>query len=458
MDPALADPTILAGSPPSVHAPERALQQRRLEDREISVIMVEPAIAPPEHQLPASLPSQPLIVRYALDEGGVTATRPQQPGWKLDAAAFLLDVPTESEAVLVVGPELRHIPRGQGGSELLGRAAAGAVAWRRERARALRRQQLPDRLLAFSEELNRAYTHGAVYQALMAHAARIVGGYTGVLYLYDNNGAGEEGLYPLEHPWVSLGLKDCTLSADLRFRGPGEVRSEDVLPGTGSPFDNLSPLIRETGAATLYYVPLRDAGLLFVIERRRGRILDAEEWDLLRSVGRQAEVALERVTLFQRVHELTLTDPLTGLGNRRKLEIVLEHAFAAARRGQQLTVVMVDIDGFKEFNDLQGHLAGDEVLRRFADCLRDHVRGADLVVRYGGDEFLLVMPGANAEAAATTIARIRAHLQDDISFTAGVAEYSLPMSSPHEIVEHADRALYALRRERARTDRELPVG
>lgn len=435
-----------------------SIQQRRLEDREISVIMVEPAISPVEHELPPPLPSQPLVVRYALDDEGVTATRPQQPGWKLDAAAFLLDIPTESEAVLVIGPELRHIPRGQGGSELLGRAAAGAIAWRRERARALRRQQLPDRLLAFSEELNRAYTHTSVYQTLMAHAGRIVGGYTGVIYLYDNNGAGEEGLYPLEHPWVSLGLKDCTLSADLRFRGPGEVRADEVLPGTGSPFDNLSPLIRETGAATLYYVPLRDAGLLFVIERRKGRNLDAEEWDLLRSVGRQAELALERVTLFQRVHELTLTDPLTGLGNRRKLEIVLEHAFAAGRRGQALSVVMIDIDGFKEFNDQQGHLAGDDALRRFADCLGNQVRGADLVVRYGGDEFLLVMPGANADAAATTIARVRAHLEDDISFTAGIAEYSQLMGSPHEIVEQADRALYALRRERARTERNLPVG
>ncbi|NJD11609.1 MAG: sensor domain-containing diguanylate cyclase, partial [Gemmatimonadetes bacterium] len=417
-----------------------------------------PALAPAEDGLPAPAASEPLLVRYALDDDAVTATRPHQPGWKLDAAAFLLDLPTESEAVLVVGPELRRIPRGRGGSELLGRAAAGAAAWRRERARALRRQQLPARLLAFSEELHRAHTLHAVCSTLMTHAGRIVGGYTGVIYLYDNNGAGEEALYPLEHPWITRGLQDCSLSADLRFRGPGEVRADDVLPGTGSPFDNLSPLIRETGAATLYYVPLSEVGLLFVIERRAGRSLDADDWDLLRSVARQAEVALERVTLFQRVHELTLTDPLTGLGNRRKLEIELEPAFAAARRGQPLSVVMIDIDGFKDFNDLRGHLAGDDVLRRVADCLREQVRGADLVVRYGGDEFLLVMAGATAEAAETTVARIRAHLEDRINFTAGIAEYALQMSSPHEIVDAADQALYAVRRERARADRRMSVG
>jgi len=433
------------------------MQQRRLEDREISIIMVEPGIAPAADDLPGPEPSQPLVVRYALEDDAVAATRPQQPGWKLDAAAFLLDIPSETDAVLVVGPELRRIPRGKGGSELLARAASGAVAWRRERARALRRQQLPDRLLSFSEELNRAHTLHGVCTTLMTHAGRIVGGYTGVIYLYDNNGAGEEGLYPLEHPWITLGLKDCSLSADLRFRGPGQVRAEDVLPGTGSPFDNLAPLIRETAAVTLYYIPLSDVGLLFVIERRRGRTLDADDWDLLRSVARQAEVALERVSLFQRVHELTLTDPLTGLGNRRKLEIVLEHAFAAARRGQPLTVVMIDIDGFKEFNDTRGHLAGDDVLRRFADCLRNQVRGADLVVRYGGDEFLLVMAGATAEAAETTLTRIRAHLEDDIRFTAGTAEYSPLLGSPHEIVDHADRALYAVRRERARAERIAPV-
>jgi len=433
------------------------MQQRRLEDREISIIMVEPAMAPAGASPSGAEPSQPLIVRYAMDDDSVTASRPNQPGWKLDAAAFLLEVPTESDALLVVGPELRRIPRGAGGSELLARAATGAVAWKRERARALRRQQLPDRLLAFSEELNRAHTLEAVCSALMAHAGRIVGGYTGVIYQYDNNGAGEEGLYPLEHPWITRGLKDCTLSADLRFRGPGLVRADDVLPGTGSPFDNLAPLIRETGAAVLYYVPLSDAGLLFVIERRQGRTLDADDWDLLRSVGRQAEVALERVSLFERVHTLTLTDPLTALGNRRKLEIVLEHAFAAARRGQPLSVVMIDIDGFKMFNDLHGHLAGDDALRRFADCLREQVRGADLVVRYGGDEFLLVMAGASGEAAETTVARIRAHSQDDICFTAGIAEYSPLMGSPHEIVDAADRALYAVRRERARAERRVPV-
>jgi diguanylate cyclase (GGDEF)-like protein len=388
----------------------------------------------------------------------VAASRPQQPGWKLDAAAFLLDIPTETDAVLVIGPELRRIPRGQGGSELLARAAAGAMAWRRERARALRRQQLPDRLLAFSEELNRAHTMHAVCSTLMAHAGRIVGGFTGLIYLYDSNGKGEEGLYPLEHPWITLGLKDCSLNAELRFRGPGQVRAEDMLPGTGSPFENLAPLIRETGAATLFYVPLSDLGLLFVIERRHGRTLDADDWDLLRSVARQAEVALERVSLFDRVHTLTLTDPLTGLGNRRKLEIVLEHAFAAARRGQPLSVVMIDLDSFKEFNDQHGHLAGDDLLRRFADCLSDQVRGADLVVRYGGDEFLLVMAGASADAAETTVSRIRSHIADAISFTAGIAEYTPLMGSPHEIVEQADQALYAVRRERARAGRRVTVG
>jgi len=433
------------------------MHHRRLEDREISIIMVEPGVAPAEGAVAPAVAGQPLVVRYALDDETVAATRPHQPGWKLDAAAFLLDIPTEEDAVLVVGPELRRIPRGQGGSDLLGRAAMGAMAWRRERARALRRQQLPDRLLAFSEELNRAHSLSAVCNTLMTHAARIVGGYTGLIYMYENNGAGEEALHPMEHPWITLGLRNCTLSSDLRFRGPGQIHAEEVLPGTGSPFDNLSPLIQETGATTLYYIPLGDLGLLFVIERRQGRTLDADDWDLLRSVARQAEVALERVRLFERVHALTLTDPLTGLGNRRKLEIVLEHAFAAARRGQPLSVVMIDIDGFKLFNDERGHLEGDEVLRRFADSLREQVRGADLIVRYGGDEFLLVMAGATADAAVTTIERIRSHLHDAINFTAGVAEYSPVMSSPHEIVEQADRALYAVRRQRAHALHAVPA-
>jgi diguanylate cyclase (GGDEF)-like protein len=422
-------------------------QQRRLEDREISILVIEPGVQPGTAADPA-VQGEPLVVRYAIDpdDETVTAHRPHQVGWKLDASAFLLDLPGQEDAILVVGPELRKVARGAGGSDLLRRAAHGAASWRRERARALRRLKLPDRLLAFSEELNRAHTLEAVCSVLMEHVGRIVGGYTGVVYLYENAGDGEDMLTPVEHPWLTLRMTDTTLSSELRFLGPGLITADAVLAGVGSQFGNLASVFRESGAAAMAYVPLGDRGMLLLVERRGHRIFEAEDWDLLRSVARQAEVALERVSLFHRVHTLSLTDPLTGLGNRRKLEIVLEHAFAGARRGNALCLVMIDMDGFKEFNDTHGHVRGDAMLIEFARCLQDQVRGSDLVVRYGGDEFLFVLPGADADAAAATVERIRASLKPTLNFTAGIAQYEPGIASPNQLVDVADKALYEQRR------------
>ncbi len=423
-------------------------QHHRLEDREVSILMVEPAVAPgPDGQGQGA--GEPLVVRYSIDpHHGVTASRPHQEGWKLDASAFLLDLPNEPNAILVVGPELRVIERGMGGSELLNRAALGAAAWRREQARSLRRLRLPDRLLAFSEELNRAQSLPAVCAALIEHVGRIAGGYTGLVYLHENTGPGQEGLFPADHPWLLRGLGAASLPADLRFLGPGLISSDEVLPSLGSPFGNLAPVFHEAAAVAAAYVPLGDRGMLLVLERRSHRIFEAEDWDLLRSVARQAEVALERVNLFERVHALTLTDPLTGLGNRRKLEVVLEHAFAAARRGQSLSLVMIDMDGFKEFNDTHGHVRGDEVLRGFAEALHRQVRGSDLVVRYGGDEFLFVLTGATASDAEIMVDRLRTELDVSMRFSAGVAEYHPSVTSPADLIDRADRALYAGRRAR----------
>jgi diguanylate cyclase (GGDEF)-like protein len=430
-------------------------EQRRLEDREISILAVEAGPGPVAAASDTGH-SRPPIVRHTVHgDLDITSVRPGEPGWRLAASAVLLDIAGEGEAVLVTGAEFRAISRGTGAHDLLARAVVGAAAWRRERARALRRMQLPDRLLAFSEELNRAQSVPAVCGALIDHMTRVVGGYTAAVYLHMPARGVESSLRPADHPWLGRTLRTTSLDADLRFVGPGLVRLEEVLPATGSPFSNLAPLFRETDAKTIAYVPLGDRGLVLLVERRAHRVFEAEDWDLLRSLTRQAEVALERVSLFERVHDLSLTDPLTGLGNRRKLEVVLEHAFAAARRGQPLSVVMIDVDGFKEFNDVHGHIHGDEVLRSFGSCLQEQVRGSDIVVRYGGDEFLFVLSGADAESARSTIERVRQNLPHELQFTAGIAEYDASIESIDQLIDRADRALYATRREDRRPHRRL---
>lgn len=144
-----------------------------------------------------------------------------------------------------------------------------------------------------------------------------------------------------------------------------------------------------------------------------------------------------------------LTDALTGLPNRRHASILLEAGWAGAQRGRGFAVVLFDLDRFKAVNDEYGHAAGDRVLREVGGVLRDRTRSMDLAARFGGEEFLAVLMGADAEVAATYAEQIRREVSKldfgwgGITLSAGVAAVEPGMGSPDVLVAAADRALYA---------------
>ncbi|MCZ7931360.1 PleD family two-component system response regulator [Agrobacterium leguminum] len=158
---------------------------------------------------------------------------------------------------------------------------------------------------------------------------------------------------------------------------------------------------------------------------------------------------------LQHTMELAIVDGLTGLNNRRYLDNHLKILFdRAAVRGRPISICMTDIDRFKLVNDTYGHDVGDEVLREFAARIRSTVRGADLACRYGGEEFVVVMPDTPMELAASVAERLRAIVEDkpfyvrsidrELSITAslGIATSSGAFGAPDEILKHADKALY----------------
>ncbi len=147
------------------------------------------------------------------------------------------------------------------------------------------------------------------------------------------------------------------------------------------------------------------------------------------------------------------TDFLTGLRNRRYLELVLERElFRVARYGRPLSLVVLDLDGFKGVNDTHGHEVGDRVLRALAQCLEAHLRQSDRAVRLGGEEFALVLPETAlpqafrlAERLRQGVAALKVPPVEQLSASFGVAQAN-PTDSPLSLLKRADEALYRAKR------------
>jgi diguanylate cyclase (GGDEF)-like protein len=149
---------------------------------------------------------------------------------------------------------------------------------------------------------------------------------------------------------------------------------------------------------------------------------------------------------------LTLVDPLTETYNRRYLDkILLRETRRADRSGSNLAIMMIDLDGFKSINTRFGHIEGDRALRRTAELLNRVLRGSDTVIRYGGDEFLVVMPDTNEEQAAHAVARLQdaaakwnrqdPKRQYSLGLSCGVAAYRKGMEIKG-VIEAADEHMY----------------
>jgi diguanylate cyclase (GGDEF)-like protein len=157
-------------------------------------------------------------------------------------------------------------------------------------------------------------------------------------------------------------------------------------------------------------------------------------------------------SLTAEVYKLAALDQLTGLYNRRSGEQrMAEEMSRAQRHGRPLTVLLMDLDGLKQINDTHGHAAGDLILKGFADRLQRAIRGSDLAVRLGGDEFMVLLPECRADEVRHVLARVEGlefnHGSEKIRclFSRGWTDYK-PGESPQDLMKRADDALYANKR------------
>jgi diguanylate cyclase (GGDEF)-like protein len=164
----------------------------------------------------------------------------------------------------------------------------------------------------------------------------------------------------------------------------------------------------------------------------------------LEAASHELEEALQRERVRANV------DGLTGAANRRHFYELAEQELAVAKRYQQpMSVILFDLDRFKEINDTLGHQAGDEILQRVASTVRAHLRHADVLARYGGEEFIVLLPQTSPTPASIVAERMREDVtaQSGITISCGVAGLSSPDDTLDDLIRRADEALYSAKRE-----------
>jgi len=202
-------------------------------------------------------------------------------------------------------------------------------------------------------------------------------------------------------------------------------------------------------------------GLIDVGETRKMRRWTEDDKRVLQAIADQAAIAIVNARAYAALAEQAITDGLTGLFNHRHFNEHLRQEVATARRyGQELSLVMIDVDGFKAFNDRYGHPQGDRVLVELAEIIRQGTRAdVDILARYGGDEYVVILPQARSSGPEPTAARnvaeriataIRAYRFESVkgrrdvvmTVSVGVAGLGLGGHTPEELLSSADKALY----------------
>ena len=295
----------------------------------------------------------------------------------------------------------------------------------------------------------------------------------------------EKGSLMLVDDTASLTIKAAKginkrLLSEIRIR-PGEGIAGWVLrEGTPLFIDDIEK--SEKGfyrrpkyrTGSLISVPLKigeeTIGVLNISDKISGEVFSEDDLSLLRSFASYASIALERSTYYSlagQLKELSITDGLTGLFNRRYFEErFIEEIHRSDRHSLSFSLAMIDIDDFKLFNDTEGHLAGDEVLKYIANSAKECLRVIDVIARFGGEEFAVIMPQTEKDEAFLVAERIRntvkekfpfartAFPRDSITVSIGISTFPYDGKERKELIRHSDKALYRAKMEGK--DRTIP--
>ena len=339
-------------------------------------------------------------------------------------------------------------------------AACDRLAGRVEQTVRLREQldhlDLQQRLLAAVETVARSVVSGSLETTILAEAARLLDARQAVLLVLRGDVLVASEAYGLDERTARLFVVPLEDSVFGRAVLSGETVAVDGRDPTAG------GALAAAGWRTLLATPLQSYrgtyGALCVFSTRPRRYRDHQK-TVFRTFAAHATIALDNRRLIREKDEMAVRDGLTGVYNRSYLELALSRTTKEVRRnGGVASVLFLDLDGMKQVNDGYGHEAGDTLLRRLAGLLVESCRETDVVARYGGDEFVVLMPGTDADGAR----RVGGKVDEAIARhneTAPVAERLSASMGLHsaggadlgDLLREADRRMYATKRSRRRT-------
>lgn len=259
-------------------------------------------------------------------------------------------------------------------------------------------------------------------------------------------------------------LKDVRLKLGEGVAGWVAQHGEAVLVEDVRNDARFTPKVDElthTETRSIVCVPIKARGhVLGVVElvNALGRpSFGVEDIPILKSLADYAAIALENARYVQRIHELTITDDCTALYNARHLNFVLDtEIYRSNRYAYEFSVIFIDLDYFKQVNDVHGHLVGSKLLWMIGDLIKGNLRMIDYAFRYGGDEFVVLLPQTSKENALLVVRRVRELLnsrvffgeeQMNIKVTAsfGVASFPVDGRTRKELLLKADEAMYLVK-------------
>ncbi len=272
----------------------------------------------------------------------------------------------------------------------------------------------------------------------------------------ESNELGVEAAYGFSRPSARVKMGEAIAGAVLASGCPMIVRNVDVEPGMSKTNS------RRYRAKSFISFPItiggRKIGVINLTGQIDGEPYEAEDLSLVELMAPHMALMIDRSRWHKKAEEfqqMSLTDPLTGLPNRRYLEERLfEEVERSKRHGTPLSFLIVDVDRFKTYNDLYGHTSADYVLVKTAQALRKCIRTIDMSARYAGDEFCIILPETEVKSAAGIAERLRGEVYGAeykseegksigrITISVGVSSFSSNRQSPLSIMETADRALY----------------